>query len=147
MKSNFLSVSTAYHKGLDEDGMNQIGAGFQATYTSKSLDVTKVFFEDQLRSDGFTGVSSEVFNNSQLSVNYFDVQAGVLYNGSTNGDNNIYAGISMYHLNRHKESFKTENIILSHGSLFRLVADYLLASLILFILAATIAGRPMQRIQ
>ena len=106
LQSNFLSVSTAYHKGLDEDGMNQIGAGFQATYTSKRLDVTKVFFEDQLRSDGFTGVSNEVFNSSQISVNYFDVQAGVLYNGSTNGDNNIYAGISMYHLNRHKETFQ-----------------------------------------
>ena len=106
IQNNFLAISTAYHKSLDEDGINQIGAGFQATYTSKQLDVTKVFFEDQLRSDGFTGVSNEVFNNNQISVSYFDVNAGLLYNGSTNGDNNIYAGISMYHLNRHKESFQ-----------------------------------------
>ncbi len=106
IQNNFLAISTAYHKSLDEDGINQIGAGFQATYTSKQLDVTKVFFEDQLRSDGFTGVSNEVFNTNEISVSYFDVNAGILYNGSTNGDNNIYAGISMYHLNRHKESFQ-----------------------------------------
>lgn len=47
-----------------------------------------------------------MFDNSRLSVNYFDVHAGLLYNGTTNGDNNIYAGVSVYHLNRHKESFQ-----------------------------------------
>lgn len=45
IQNNFLAISTAYHKGLDEDGMNQIGAGFQATYISKRLDVTKVFLK------------------------------------------------------------------------------------------------------
>jgi type IX secretion system PorP/SprF family membrane protein len=106
LQYNYLALSTAYHKGLDENGSHQIGIGFQGTYVNKRLDVTKFEFEDQLRADGFTGNTAEVFDRSQLSVSYLDVNAGILYNGTTNGLNNIYAGASMYHINRHKESFQ-----------------------------------------
>jgi type IX secretion system PorP/SprF family membrane protein len=106
LTNNYIALSTAYHKSLDEDGFHQIGAGFQATYVNKRLDVTKVYFEDQLTSNGFTGVTSEVFSQQQMSVSYFDVNAGILYNGTTNGDNNYYFGASMYHLTRQKETFQ-----------------------------------------
>lgn len=105
LQYNYLALSTAYHKGLDEDGYNQIGAGFQATYVSKMLNVTGLKFGDQLRADGFTGLTQESFTKDQLSLSYFDVNAGVLYNGTSNGSNNYYAGISLYHINRPKETF------------------------------------------
>ena len=105
LQYNYLALSTAYHKGLDEDGYNQIGAGFQATFVSKMLNVSSLKFGDQLRSDGFTGITQESFTKSQLSLSYFDVNAGVLYNGTSNGSNNYYAGVSVYHINRHKETF------------------------------------------
>jgi type IX secretion system PorP/SprF family membrane protein len=57
--SNYAGLSVAYHKGLDENGYHQIGAGFQGTYMNKRLDITKVYFEDQLRPDGCTGITSE----------------------------------------------------------------------------------------
>jgi type IX secretion system PorP/SprF family membrane protein len=113
LQYNYLSLSTAYHKGLDEDGYNQLGAGFQATYVNKRLDVTSLKFEDQLRADGFTGITTESFNANQLKVAYLDVNAGVLYNGTTNGDNNFYVGVSMYHINRPKESFQDGEFYLS----------------------------------
>src|SRR5215217_3760908 len=47
IKYDYVAFSTAYHKGLDEDGFNQIGAGFQATFATKKLDVTSLKFEDQ----------------------------------------------------------------------------------------------------
>jgi len=34
------------------------------------------------------------------------MNAGILYNGSTDGNNNFYLGASMYHINRPKESFQ-----------------------------------------
>jgi type IX secretion system PorP/SprF family membrane protein len=105
LQHNYLSLSAAYHKGLDENGYNQLGVGFQGTFVSKSLDISKTYFEDQLRSDGFTGITSESFSSQQISVNYFDVNAGIFYNGTTDGNNNFYAGVSMYHINRHEESF------------------------------------------
>ncbi|HET7896785.1 MAG TPA: PorP/SprF family type IX secretion system membrane protein [Flavisolibacter sp.] len=111
LQNNFLGISTAYHKALDENGYNQLGLGFQGTFVQKRLDVTKVYFEDQLRSDGFTGITSEFFDQQQLNVSYFDLNAGLLFNGSTDGSNNYYIGASMYHLTRPKESFQGGNYI------------------------------------
>ncbi|NOT50720.1 MAG: PorP/SprF family type IX secretion system membrane protein [Chitinophagaceae bacterium] len=111
--TNYGGLSLAYHKGLDENGYHQIGAGFQGTFVSKRLDVTKVLFEDQLTPLGFTGVTSEIFTNKQVSVNYVDINAGIFYNGSTNGYNNFYLGASMYHINRPKETFKGGEYLLS----------------------------------
>jgi type IX secretion system PorP/SprF family membrane protein len=105
IKYDYVAFSTAYHKGLDENGFNQIGAGFQATFATKKLDVTSLKFEDQLRSDGFTGITQESFSQNRLSLSYLDVNAGILYNGTSNGLNNYYLGVSMYHINRPKESF------------------------------------------
>lgn len=90
-----------------------MGAGFQGTFVSKRLDVTKVLFQDQLTPLGFTGVTSEIFDSRQINLSYFDLNAGVLYNGSTNGYNNFYIGASMYHINRPKESFQGGQYLLN----------------------------------
>ncbi len=105
LTNNYIALSTSYHKSLDEDGFQQIGIGFQGTYGQKRLDQSKLYFEDMLTPFGFTGVTQEIFYSENLNVNYLDVNAGILYSGSTNGDNNFYVGASMYHINRPKESF------------------------------------------
>ena len=109
LTNNYVGLSTSYHKALDEDGYSQIGIGFQATYGQKRLDPTKLTFEDQLTPFGFTGVTSDIFTSDNLNINYMDVNAGLLYTGSTNENNNFYVGASMYHINRPKESFKGGN--------------------------------------
>lgn len=106
LTTNQFSLSTAYHKGLDEDGYHQLGVGFQGSYTDKRLDVYKLKFEDQLTALGFTGATSEIFPQSGLQIKYVDINAGILYNGSSNGYNNFYLGASMYHINRPKETFQ-----------------------------------------
>jgi len=106
LTTNQFSLSTAYHKGLDEDGYHQIGVGFQGSYTDKRLNVAILDFEDELTALGFTGTTSEIFPQSGLQVKYMDINAGILYNGSTNGYNNFYLGASMYHINRPKETFQ-----------------------------------------
>lgn len=105
LTNNYISVSSSYHKALDEDGFQQVGLGFQGTYGQKNLDPNKFQFEDQLTPFGFTGVTRENLNSYNLNINYVDVNAGLLYTGSTNENNNFYIGASMYHINRHKESF------------------------------------------
>jgi type IX secretion system PorP/SprF family membrane protein len=112
LQHNYLALSTAYHKALDENGYHQIGLGFQGTYVSKTLDRTGLKFEDMLRSDGFTGLTSESFSGTNINVSYFDMNLGVLYNGTTDGSNNYYVGASMYHVGRPKESFKEGNYLL-----------------------------------
>lgn len=111
--TNYAGLSLSYHKGLDENGYNQIGAGFQTTFVNKRLDISKVVFEDQLTPLGFTGVTSEIFSANQVNVSYVDINAGVLFNGSTNGYNNFYVGASMYHINRPTESFQGGSFLLT----------------------------------
>ncbi|MDZ4795303.1 MAG: PorP/SprF family type IX secretion system membrane protein [Bacteroidota bacterium] len=111
--TNYAGLSLAYHKGLDENGYHQIGVGFQGAYVNKRVDISKVDFEDELTPLGFTGVTSEIFSNNQVNVSYMDINAGILYNGSTNGYNNFYLGASMYHINRPKESFQGGDYLLS----------------------------------
>jgi type IX secretion system PorP/SprF family membrane protein len=120
LQHNYAALSIAYHKGLDADGNNQIGAGFQGTFVNKRLDVTSLKFEDQLRSDGFTGITDENFNGYHFNLAYFDLNAGIFYNGTTNGYNNYYAGVSMYHINRYREVFSdTGNYYLAPRTTFQ----------------------------
>ncbi len=112
--TNGAGLSLAYHKGLDENGYHTISAGFQGAYLNKRLDVTKVYFEDELTPLGFVpGTTGEIFLNNQMNVSYADVNAGLLYSGTTNGYNTFYIGASMYHINRPKESFQGGEFILS----------------------------------
>ncbi len=108
LKLNYGSISLSYHKALDENGYNTIGAGFQGTYSSMTLDISKLTFESMLTQNGFTGASGEVLNNGN-NQSYIDMNAGLLFSGSTNGVNNYYLGVSMYHINRPKVSFKDNN--------------------------------------
>lgn len=104
LKLNYGSASLSYHKALDENGYNTIGAGFQATYSSAILDFSKLTFEDQLTQNGFTGTTSETLSNGS-NQNYMDVNAGILFSGSSDGTNNYYLGASVYHINRPNLSF------------------------------------------
>src|ERR1043165_8123304 len=104
--NKYGAISIAYHKGLDEYGYHQLGLGFQGTFVNKRLDVTKLYLEDQLTALGFVNPTNEVFSNNQVNVKYLDLNAGILYNGTTNGYNNFYLGASMYHINKPKESFQ-----------------------------------------
>lgn len=108
LKLNYGSVSLSYHKALDENGYNTIGAGFQGTYSSMSIDMSKLTFADQLRQNGFTGQTAEIIN-AGTNQNYLDMNAGILFSGSSNGVNNYYAGVSMYHINKPKVSFMDQN--------------------------------------
>lgn len=111
LQNNFIGLSTAYHKALDENGFNQLGLGFQGTFVTKTLNINGLHFEDMLRSDGFTGITTETFSGTSMRVSYFDLNAGMLFNGSTDGSNNYYVGASMYHLTRPKETFQEGNYL------------------------------------
>jgi type IX secretion system PorP/SprF family membrane protein len=105
LKNTYYAFSTAYHKGLDEDGYHQVAVGFQGTFAQKRLNTTNLKFEDQLRSDGFTGITAEIFNPANVNINYFDLNAGVMFSGVTGGSVSYYAGGSIYHINKPRESF------------------------------------------
>lgn len=113
LKLNYGSISLSYHKALDEDGYHTIGAGFQGTYSSMVVDVSKLTFESMLTQNGFTDISRREVLANGSNQSYIDLNAGLLYSGSSNGLNNFYLGASMYHINRPKVSFIDKNWFLS----------------------------------
>lgn len=113
LTNNFVGVSLAYHKALDENGYHQLGAGFQGVYSNKRLNTEHLTFLDMLTPFGFTNQTTEVFSNKQINISYFDLNAGIFYNGTSNGYNNYYIGASMYHINRPKESFTGADYVLN----------------------------------
>ena len=106
LNSNYIALSTAYSKSLDEDGTQQLSLGFQATYANKTLDGLKLRFQDGIQLDG-TWIASptETINQKRVTANYIDMNIGALYNASFTGSDNIYLGASLYHINQPKESF------------------------------------------
>ncbi len=112
LTSNYFAFSTAYHKAVDEDGLHRISLGFQGTYASKKLDGPRLHFLDGLQLDGsWLPSSTEPVNLQVVTSNYFDMNAGVLYNGSFNENNEVYFGASLYHITQPKESFLGVNNI------------------------------------
>ncbi len=115
LTSNYVALSTSYQKALDENGWNQIGLGFQGSYASKRLDGTKLNFEDQLdQQGGWTLPSAEAVSGHQVNLSYFDLNVGVLYNGSSDGNNNYYLGVSAYHIIQPTESFTGQSVYTLH---------------------------------
>jgi type IX secretion system PorP/SprF family membrane protein len=115
LSSNYFSLSTAYQKALDENGWNQLGIGFQGTYAGKRLDGSRLHFEDELdQQGGWTIPSQETIDGHQVNLSYFDLNVGALYNGSTDGNNNFYFGVSAYHITRPKESFTGNSYYVLH---------------------------------
>ena len=114
LELNYGSLAVSYHKALDAEGYNTLGAGFQGSYNSLNLDLSKLQFEDQLGPNGFTNPTGEALGPGQnLNRSYFDINAGLLFSGSSNGENNYYAGVSMYHINRPRVSLQDQNWFLT----------------------------------
>ncbi|WP_225321380.1 PorP/SprF family type IX secretion system membrane protein [Rhizosphaericola mali] len=105
VSSNYFSFSTAFNKGLDDKGYQQLGLGLQGTYSNMMVNTSKLHFLDQLTPLGWTNLTSENFNNSTLKNHYLDLNAGLLYTYSTDESNNYYVGASMYHINKPKQNF------------------------------------------
>ena len=103
-KSINLGASVAYHKALDADGIHHVGAGFQFTYASRTLNFNSLDFATQFTGSGFnTSLPSfEPFGNTRQS--YFDINTGILYNYKTENIE-LYLGGSLYHVGRPNTSF------------------------------------------
>jgi type IX secretion system PorP/SprF family membrane protein len=112
LTSNYVALSTAYHKTVDENGLHSVSVGFQGTYANRILDGPRLHFLDGLQIDGtWLPSSSEPVNLQVVTASYFNMNAGVLYNGSLNGDNAVYLGVAMYNINQPHASFLGANDI------------------------------------
>ncbi|HVZ25746.1 MAG TPA: PorP/SprF family type IX secretion system membrane protein [Sediminibacterium sp.] len=97
-KNAYLGISTAFNKGLDEDGDQSIGIGVQAVLARNSVDFNKISFSTQFSGSGFdlSIPSGESVRNR--TINYVDLNAGLLYNFQDDADRQFSFGASVFHL-------------------------------------------------
>ena len=107
LQTNTMGLSTAYHVGLDENGEKSLGLGLQGTYSQRRIDYSKLTFGNQFGSAGFDEALpiGEALNFD--SRNYFDVNAGLVYNVLME-DRAFFGGVSIYNIIRHKDNFVQE---------------------------------------
>jgi len=107
LNDNNIAASVSYSKALDENANHTIALGFQVNYSMYRFDPLKANFEDQLTAGGFTGTSAEMILGNNFTKNTTDVNAGILYTGSTSDNNIFYAGASYYHFAKPTVGFIT----------------------------------------
>lgn len=104
-----ISLAGAYHKALDAEGIQNIGAGFQFNYAYRGINYASMDFATQFNGNGFDTHLPSYENFSSLNKNYVDLNAGMLYTYKEE-KTEFYVGGSVYHLLRPNTSFlKGEN--------------------------------------
>lgn len=100
--------SVAYHKFLssgDGDPNKAVSVGFQGGYTSKSIDISKLYFGNQFTEGYFRGPSGELLNNG---VHYWTVNAGVSYSQKVGENFAFTLGLGANNLNQPREAFERD---------------------------------------
>lgn len=107
--NNSLSISTAYHKGLDKEGKFSVAVGLQGSYSNRSLNGTQLRMNDQLDDFGnFSVPSRDAIQGRDVSKSSFDVSAGLLFKARLDEKSQFYIGVSMYHLAQPKATFMND---------------------------------------
>jgi len=102
--SNYVSLSTAYHQALDEEGYQHLGVGFQGSMGTRVLDYNKVSFNSQFASRGFDLTLPNNENFVTRRASYLDFNFGLMYN-YLKDRKRFYIGTSYYHVSQPSMTF------------------------------------------
>jgi len=101
--------SVAYHKflgGGSKDPDKTLSVGFQGGYTSKSVDISKLYFGDEFINGYFQQGVSQEYPYLNNKVHYWTVNAGIAWSQRT-GDNFAYTlGLGANNINQPQESLQ-----------------------------------------
>lgn len=101
-----LLGSLAYHKALDEDGSQFLGAAFQISLARKKIQKPNYIFESQILNWANFGYANiDIFQIGNVDVTYFDVNAGLTYQGYIGKEFFFVAGVSLYNIVSPKKIF------------------------------------------
>lgn len=106
--NNYLSISSAYHKALNEDGSRLLSLGFQVTFARNNLNKPAFIYEDQLVSWarlGYNNVNPFILPDN-LYVNYTDLNAGINFQSKINERNYFGVGVAIQHATAPNKTFQ-----------------------------------------
>lgn len=99
-------ASVAYHKFLGSKVDKVLSVGFQGGYTQKSLDLSKLYFQDDFQGDNWQQGSGSELTNLNNRVNYFTINAGAGWAHSISDNFGYALGVGANNLNQPQESFR-----------------------------------------
>jgi len=107
--TNYIALSTAYHKALSMNSNQYLSAGFQIGIAQRSFSYESLSFNDQF--DGESEYSFDTFE--PLPANSFafaDMSVGVFYSIIPSKRTSFQMGVSGFHVNVPNISFDRDNI-------------------------------------
>jgi len=113
LTSTSAMLSAAFHKGLDKGHKHFIGIGAQFAYTQNSLKWQQLAFPDQFSGTDFNTAISNGENFAKSTLNYFDMNMGILEQSTFTPIVSNMIGFSVYHLAEPNESFLGKVVRLS----------------------------------
>ena len=101
-----FGLSYAYHQALDANHKYILSAGVGVSYSIRSVDFSKFYFNNQwVEDEGFdlSRASSEPIQRNSFTM--IDVSAGLNFGGQIHEQVKLDLGMSMLHINRPKHTF------------------------------------------
>jgi type IX secretion system PorP/SprF family membrane protein len=124
-RNQYYQLSTAYHKTLDRLKRQRLSAGLQLGYVSKNLNTNNLTFGDQYNNWQLTNnPTGENFNGN--SFGYLNFNAGIFWDFIINNRFDCYAGVSLFNINRPKETLFSDDNQLGIRSNYNIGANYML---------------------
>jgi type IX secretion system PorP/SprF family membrane protein len=103
LSSNKIYGSLAYHQVINDQ--HTISAGFQGGFVQKTIDFSKLTFDNQWNGKFFNVQAPSGESFASPNVRYFDLNAGINFATFINDYSYLNLGVAAQHLNRPKESF------------------------------------------
>jgi len=109
MKRTQLLPVVNYHKSLSGNKDDFLSLAFMAGPVNSQFDPTKLRMGDQFVNGAFdpNATSAQVFSRSAFT--YWDAGAGLTFNSGFGEDSRYYFGAAVFHFNRPKVAFYTNN--------------------------------------
>ena len=112
--NNFSGLaSIAYHKFLGGgygDPKSALSVGFQGGYSSKTIDLSRLYFGDEFQNGNFNpGTSQQYINGLGNSVHTFTVNAGISWSQALGQSFSYVIGLGANNLNQPGESVTKQN--------------------------------------
>lgn len=106
--NNFSALlSVAYHKFLGQDGKKVLTVGLQGGYSSKNLDLSRLYFGDEFQEGSFNPGTSAEWGWLTNNTNAFTVNAGLSYAQAVSEKFSFTLGAGVNNINQPLESFDT----------------------------------------
>jgi type IX secretion system PorP/SprF family membrane protein len=98
-----------YHKSLSDDADNYLSMAFMGGFIQSQFDPSQAKLDDQYRNGAYNPLNQTMQVFSKSGYSYIDASTGITYSSSFSYSSRYYIGAALYHLNKPKVNFYSNN--------------------------------------